>query len=184
MTKEMVIALIAAGGVLFGSFLTGSFALLTQRLIRKAADWRTQQEIEDRDRTRFHEVRREVYADFLAAASDAAGTLSHGALERQRVAGHPADGSAPQARLLVGQSSPDAPMRMTRQQTIVSMLAGSPEVREVSANLLTAVLGFLFVEPSSDAEEWNRALMAAFERQREAYDRFVDAANAELTGSS
>ncbi|MGP3914344.1 hypothetical protein [Nonomuraea sp. 10N515B] len=182
MTKEMVIAVIAAGAALLGSLLTGGFALLTQRLIRKAAEQKTQQEIQDRDRTRFHEARREVYADFLAAVSDAAGTLSHGAMERQRAAGHPADESAPQLRPLVGQFGPDAPMRMTRQQAIVSMLSGSPKVREASGALVTSVLGFLFVEPSSDHAEWNRALMATFHQQREAYYRFVEAANEELTG--
>lgn len=183
MTDQVVIALIAVSGVVLGGLLTGGFALMNQWMARTTAELQTQREAGERNRTLFHEDRRDAYADFLAAVNDASGVLSNGAIERQLAAGHAAEAPGTVRRDFPpsGQFGQDAPTRMSRQQTVVSMISGSPEVRQASEDLRNAVIGYLLVEPNPDHRKWNQDMFAAQERQRDAYDHFVDAANAELT---
>jgi hypothetical protein len=150
-------------------------------MTQKALTQQRKQEIDDRDRTRFHEARREVYADFLGAVNDAAGRLSHDAIERQRAAGHTSE-TAPVGEL-VGQFGADAPMRMTRHESIIKLISGSPDVRQASTDFVNAVLAYLDVAPNSNHDEWNRALSAKIGEQQTAYGRFVDVANGELTSA-
>ncbi|WP_327105870.1 hypothetical protein [Nonomuraea glycinis] len=167
MTDQMITALIAAGSVLLGGGLTGIITLIGQRMTLKAADRKTQLEIADRDRTRFHEARKEAYAKFLAAAADAEGRVSFETVEKLT--------NADQSEIVTKPGfenfGPDAAMRMTRQQSIVQILSGSPEVRQASSDLVNAVL-----RPKR-GDFW-----AAVVTRAEARERFMNAANKELTG--
>ncbi len=125
------------------------------------------------------EARREIYAAFLAAASDAGSRLTQEALDRQRMAQGLAN--QPYSDQLTGQFGPEAPMRMARQKAIVQILAGSTAVRQASTDLTQAVLAYASLDPTPDPNEWNQAFMAALTAHTKAHERFVDVANAELT---
>ncbi|MEU6781478.1 hypothetical protein ABZ912_19920 [Nonomuraea angiospora] len=170
MTDQVITALIAAGGVLLGGGLTGLLALLNQRMALKAADRKTRLELADRDRTRFHEARKEAYAEFLAAVHDAEGRGSFETVEKLK---NPDKSDQSEIRTKPGFENfgPDAAMRMTRQQSIVQILSGSPEVRQASIDLVNAVL-----RPQR-GDFW-----AAVAARAEARERFVNEANKELTG--
>lgn len=183
---EWIATLGPALGVIAGGLITGFFNWKGQAMSQRAEEARALREADERERTRFHEVRRELYADFLAAVNDALGRLSHDAIERQRASGHVShtpEGVSLPFRQLEGQFGPDAPMRMTRQQAIVSMISGSLDVRAASKELAHSVIEFTLIEPDPDNAAWSRSFVEALNQQRKAYERFVDLANAELTGS-
>jgi hypothetical protein len=175
MTDQVIIALIAAGSVLLGGGLTGIITLINQRMALKAADRKTRWEIADRDRTRFHEARKETYAEFLTAVDDATGYISSVTAERLKNAGKPGQFEVV-TRPGFENFGPGAVTRMTRQQSIVDILSGSSEVRQASKDLMDSVLAFSGLAP--DWYEWSEALNA----RKDAYGRFMKAANAELTG--
>lgn len=172
MTDQVITGIIAAGAALLGGGLTGLLTLLSQRMTLTAADRKTRLEIADRDRTRFHEARKEAYAEFLAAVDDAGGRGSFESVEKLKNADK---SDQPEIVTKPGFENfgPHAAMRMTRQQSIVQMLSGSPEVRQASVDLTNAAL-------NPTRGDFYTAVVT----RAEARERFVNAANRELSGSA
>ncbi|GIH27927.1 hypothetical protein Aph01nite_62370 [Acrocarpospora phusangensis] len=183
MTTEVAVSLIGALGVLLGGLLTGGFAVISQRLTQRSDELKFRRESDERDRTRFHETRRETYATFVASVDDAHGWMLHQAIEQQRATLSDPEQMVLSPNPLVehGGIGPDSPRKMTRSQTPVLLISGSSEVRRASEELVTCVLTGTSFRPSSDKEKWNRDLFVHLEDYNEVRRRFLDAVNAELT---
>jgi hypothetical protein len=180
---SLVPSLIAAGAALAGAALAGIFALLAQRANRKTEVIRWQRETAEHARTRFHETRLGTYTEFLDEASNAMGFTLQQAIERH-TGSHDGDEPAgtPVFRPLLLQGHPDfntdAPRRMVRCRTRVTLLSTSPGVRDAADAVVNAVIAIAAVP--HDYPEWNANISAATQNYSEAYDRFIATTRAEL----
>ncbi|GIJ52460.1 hypothetical protein Val02_93460 [Virgisporangium aliadipatigenens] len=169
-------ALIAGTAGILGTLITGTVALLVQRSNQKAELRRREIDAEERARTRFHEARLRVYAEFLEAVSkDGRIALRKITQERQAAGGtHPRD-SLSVDEYGLAEHSAQITQQLLRE---VQLIAMSAEVREAAEELMSIRWGVFVIDVG--LENFHDLLSEALEELQRKRMAFIEAAHREI----
>jgi hypothetical protein len=175
--------IIAAGGVVVGVLITGTFAVVTQWLNQKTEDKRWAREAEERRRTRFHEARLTAYTELYHVMGSASGQALQMAIKYHgdRPDG-PSAASLPDFRKL-DLAKPDvneaALQTMGAHEAQVLLLAESQELRTATRVAVQKIFE-LTLNPG-DHPDWRLETNRTWEACNAARERFLELAHAGLT---
>jgi len=177
MDPQVAAAYIAGGAALVGAVIAGAIALLAQRWSQRGELKRWRAEADERARTRFHDARLRVYAEFLeSAAKDTRLSLKIAMKHRMEALGEPDTPLAVDEHGLT-EHSPQETNRLHRE---VQLLTMSPNVRDTAEKLRALTWSYAAID--SNAGDFHGRIAAAardLEREREA---FIQAAREEIAG--
>lgn len=180
---SIAVAIIAACAVIAGGIITGLFALAVQRGARKSEEERWSREADERARTRFHEMRLQVYTEFVEWATKVLGFKLQGIMYEFHRSGQISDPVPPELVKAVesGDSffDKDALWHMLQCFYRIMMVANSQEVKDAAYNVEIASKT-LSVAGKKVETEGGQKVYDAYIGFNAAVVQFIFAAHAEL----